>query len=232
MLLKPRQRQYPRISVNKLGEYAATNDAARRRRIIFDQKYPKDYIGPFYTEAQEFLTDFLLAGDKNEQVIWQKVDEFLATDANTPWQETRYRANADALVAFLGIMAKIDLDKFEIGRGLQDPPKLMVREVEVSVKPDLMLVRRSRSGNLTEGALKLYINKNHPMTKESGEYTATTLHEFVDTYPVMDGLCDHRFCYVVDVFGQRIFSAPRSYKKRRKSIDAACEEVKRAWPEL
>lgn len=232
MLLKPRQRQHPRISVNKLGEYAATNDAARRNRIVSDQKYPKDYIGPFYTEAQEFLTDFLLAGDNDEQAVWQKVDEFLATDANTPWQETKYQANADALVAFLNIMAKIDLSKFEVRRGLQDPPKLMIRQVEVSVKPDLLLIKKSRSGGLTEGALKLYINKNHPMTKESGEYTATTLNEFVNTYPITDGSCNHRFCYVVDVFGQHIFNAPRSYKKRRESIDFACEEIKRAWPEL
>lgn len=74
--MEMRQRLSPRISVNKLGEYAATNDAARRR-IVLDQKKPKDCITPFYTEAQDFLADFLLDGDGDDEALLQKADEAL-----------------------------------------------------------------------------------------------------------------------------------------------------------
>lgn len=45
------QRSEPRKSANKLGEYM-TATPSRRRRIIKDQKRPKDFIVPRYTEAQ------------------------------------------------------------------------------------------------------------------------------------------------------------------------------------
>lgn len=152
--------------------------------------------------------------------------------ANTSWWENRNQANADALVAFLDVADDLDLDGYSLWRGDPKPSRLDIQGVSVSVRPELLLTSSNRLGELTEGAVKLYINKSHPMFDEAGLYTATMLHHFVDTYPYVDGSCDYRSCYVVDVFGQRVFSAPRSFKLRRKSIEAACEEIKRAWPEL
>ncbi len=230
--MKIRVRQEPRISVSKLGEYAAVNDAARRRRIVCDQKRPKDYITPFYAEAQDFLTDFLLGGARSHEVLWEAVDMFSSAEASTPWQESRNQANADALVSFLGVVDELNLSDFSLRRGQQDPPKLLIQGVSVSVRPEVVFTSQNRLGNVTEGAVKLYINKSHLLSEEAGAYTATTLHQFVSAYPYADGFCDYRLCYVVDVFGQHVFTAPRSFKQRRKSIEAACEEIKRAWPEL
>lgn len=227
-----RERLDPRISVNKLGEYAATDNAARRRRIVRDQKKPKDYITPFYTDAQDFLADFLLDGGKKDQALLQKAEEFHNADASTPWWENKNQANADALVAFYEMADDLDLSEYGLRRGDPKPPKLDVQGVLISVRPELLLISSNRSGALIEGAVKLYINKNHPMSDEAGSYTATMLHQFVDTHPLMDGFCDYRSCYVVDVFAQRVFKAPRSFKQRRESIEAACEEIRRAWPEL
>ena len=37
---------------------------------------------------------------------------------------------------------------------------------------------------------------------------------------------------LIDVFAEQIFSAPRAYKRRRKEIDAACQEIATMWPTI
>jgi hypothetical protein len=228
-----RERDYPRISVTKLGEYAAANDAARRRRIIMDQKRPKDYIVPMYTEAQGAITDFLVAGTQDDESLFRKVDEFSNAAGGTSWRERKNQVCAEALLTFLAIKDQLDLSGYELLKGELEPPKLLMQGVSVSVRPEILLTGTTRIGNSLEGAVKLYFSKNHPMSKEAGLYAATTLHHYITEYPrVENSSCDHRMCYVVDVFGRRVFTAPRSYKQRRASIEASCEEIKRAWPEL
>jgi hypothetical protein len=226
-----REMYRPRIPVTTLGEYPATNDAARRRRIIVDQKKYEDYITGYYTEVEEFLTDFLLGGAEDDEVLLQKVEEFYDANPYPPWQGTRNWVSAEALLAFLDIADELDLGEYDLQRGSAEPPNLDIQGVSVSVSPELTLARHGRTDDLFEGAVKLYINKTYPMSEAAGLYTATTLHQFVDECPSAGGSCDYRMCYVVDVFGGHIFTASRSYKQRRKSLEAACEEIRRAWPE-
>lgn len=231
--MQGRERHEPRISVTKLGEYAAANDAARRRRIIVDQKRPKDYIVPMYTEAQEAVTDFFLADAQDDGILFDKVDEFCNAVSGTSWQETKNRVCAEALLSFLGVKDRLDLRGLELSRGNPEPPRLLVQNVSVSVRPEIRLTGSSRTGAPLEGALKLYFSKNHPLSEEAGAYAATTLHQFIAEHSLQDGSsCDHRVCHVVDVFGRQLFTAPRSFKQRRASIEASCEEIARAWPTL
>jgi hypothetical protein len=37
---------------------------------------------------------------------------------------------------------------------------------------------------------------------------------------------------VLDVFAGNLFEAPRAHKRRMRDIEAACEEISRAWPEM
>jgi hypothetical protein len=67
------EREVPRISVNKLGEYM-TATPLRRRRIIQDQKRPKDYIVPRYTEAQDAIVAYLSATARDDVRLLEAVD--------------------------------------------------------------------------------------------------------------------------------------------------------------
>src|SRR6266705_1726161 len=52
-----------------------------------------------------------------------------------------------------------------------------------------------------------YFSKTHPLDKESGEYVATTVHQFADTALAEGTFADCRECQVVDVFAGEIYSA-------------------------
>ncbi|WP_152670649.1 hypothetical protein [Rubrobacter aplysinae] len=224
-----KERVEPRISVNKLGEYAATNSATRRRRIVLDQKKPKDFIVSRYSDAQDLVADFL-SGNLDYEDLLDKVDEFRNTTASTDWQENRNKVCAEALLSFIDMADKLDFGSLVLTKGEQTPPRLLVQSVSVSIKPELLITKHKRSGDSVAGAVKLHMSKSYTMSDNAGSYAATMLQQFVEANSQFP--CDRRLCYVVDVFGQRIFTAPRSHIRRRKAIEASCEEINRAWPEL
>jgi hypothetical protein len=85
-----------------------------------------------------------------------------------------------------------------------------------------------RSGRPTAGAIKLYFSKTIPLTAESGAYVATLVQHFVDAH-VAPHQAKAQECRVIDVFGGRVFTAPRAGRRRHSDLVAACEEIARAW---
>jgi len=114
-------------------------------------------------------------------------------------------------------------------RGDPEAVPLLVAAVQVSVRPDVIIRSTNRSGGQTVGAIKLYFPKTISLSDDAGAYIATTLHQYVNEYFSAYGTADYRRCHVVDVFGQQIFTAPPSFIRRRRDIEAACEEIARAW---
>jgi hypothetical protein len=56
-----KQRDEPRISVNKLAQYV-TSRATRQNQILRTAKFPPDYITTYYREAAEAIARFLAGG--------------------------------------------------------------------------------------------------------------------------------------------------------------------------
>ena len=225
------EREVPRISANKLGEYM-TATPSRRRRIIKDQKRPKDYIVPRYTQAQGAIVAYLTATSRNDARLSEAVDRLGSSPASSEWDEQRRSLCAEAIQSFLDLVDDLELDGLVLKAGNAEQPRLLIAGVEVSVRPELIVVQSGSRGAPAGGALKLYFSKVNPLGEESGAYVGTMVHQFINEYPTSEGPCDHRLCRVADVFAGRIHSAPRSYVRRRSDIRAACEEIARAWPDL
>ena len=217
----------PRISVNKLGEYM-TATPLRRRRIIVDQQRPKTFIVPRYTEAQDAITKYLVRDGKDAEVLASEIERLSTAPSATEWEAQRKRLCAEALERFLDVVDEIDLRDQTVTAGRNDQLRLQVGGLEISVRPEVILRGANRSGEAVGGALKLYFSKTIPLSQDGGEYVATLVHQFVDTH-ITPGHADPRLCQVIDVFGRRVFSAPRAIARRRRDLWAACEEIARAW---
>ena len=98
--------------------------------------------------------------------------------------------------------------------------------------PEIIVTVTGHSGQPFVGAIKLCFSKTNPLGPQAGEYVATTVHQVVATYLSQTATADYRQCQVIDVFDRQIYTAPRSFLRRRNDIQAACEEMARAWPEL
>jgi hypothetical protein len=227
LMTTPLSHKAPRISVNKLGEYM-TATPLRRRRIIFDQQRPKTFIVPRYTEAQDAITKYLVRGQRDAGLLASEIERLSLAPSATEWEAQRKRLCVEALERFLDVADQLHLDEQTLAAGGNDQPRLQVGGLEVSVRPEILVRGTNRSGEAAGGALKLYFSKTIPLNQEGGEYVATLVHQFVDTH-ITPGLADPRLCQVIDVFGGRVFTAPRAVARRRRDLWAACEEIARAW---
>jgi hypothetical protein len=222
-------RSVPRISINKLGEYM-TATASRRRRIIQDQKYPPDFQVARYTEAQEAISEFLAAGADDVTILTAAIDRLNGATPKTDWDAQRIELCIEAIESFL------DFADYECVEGMtaqvasNDPPKLPIAGVSVSVRPELILRGNDKNSKPTVGAVKLYIGKSNPLTDESAAYITTTVHQYIEEQFARGNAVVYQKCSVVDVFAQQCFSAPKSYIRRRRDVEAGCEEIARAWP--
>ncbi len=218
----------PRISVNKLGEYLVASPK-RRRRIIADQKHPKSFVVARYREASETMISFLERGATDDAIIYRAIDELTQKAVCTEFQEQDRDLNIEALESFLDMTDTINLDGLQCYRGELEPPRLSIAGVSVSVRPEVILTSRNRAGERVVGSLKIYLTKSYPLTNEAGAYIGTVLQQYASQYLKQFGIAEYHFFHTLDVFDMKIHTAPRSYRRRQSEIEAACEEIARAW---
>lgn len=221
-------RPFPRISANKLGEYLVS-PPLRRRSIIERQKYPVSFIGAYYGPARAAIVDYIV-GNIDRAGLLRRTESLVSAEHSSDY--TRHQANgcAEAVLRFLDLEPRLDL------RGMKpvhllDHEKLDVSGVAVSVYPDIVLEGRDRRGKPTVGAIKLHFPKSHPHTEASAQYVATMLRMHAKEAMCDRGKVREDACLVVDVFARQVVTAPRGYIRRWRDIGAACDEIRRAWPE-
>lgn len=232
---QPKERSKPRISLNKLGEYAAESSPSRRRRIIRDQKRPKDFIVPYYDPVRDAVVSYIAKDETDLSPLREAIEKLERAEPTSPWNKQRLQSCLDAIVAFRSqfeaVLGREEI--YAVPARKTDPASIQINGVEVSVRPDLLVYGKDGRGKEIVGAIKLHFSKNHPLNDASGKYVATLLHRHVEERLAVDGLHPSRkWCLVLDIFEGERFIAPRSYKRRRANLAAACEEIRSIWPQV
>lgn len=224
------ERAEPRISINKLGEYMAAKPA-RRRRIIADQKRPRGFIVTRYREAVSAMIDFLVRGAADDAIIYRAIAELEAKEVSSDFQAQDRDLSVEALELFLDTVDRLDLNGLEVSQANHNAAPLAISGVSVSVRPEAVLNGQDRHGGRTVGCLKLYLSKTSPFGEDgvAAGYIGAALHRFTEEQLANGGRADYRLCQVVDVFGRRVFVAPRAMQRRHDDLEAACEEIALLW---
>lgn len=220
----------PKISANKLGEYIVEKPH-RQQQIVKDQKYQKGFIIKRYNKARNVIIDFFTRDISKEELLFE-IKELLTSEYSknaSSFQKQDNKLSIEALEVFANsdLLNLPDLENLDNVRVKKGQNKLLIEGVEVSVQPDILIKGKIRNKEFI-GAIKLHISKSHPLQKEAGEYVATVIHEYLETeYPQFKVKLE--FCISIDVFTGEYFIAPRSYKKMKKNIKAACRAIKLLW---
>ncbi|NET01429.1 MAG: hypothetical protein F6K61_12825 [Sphaerospermopsis sp. SIO1G1] len=218
-------RETPRISVNKLSEYV-TALPGRRKTIIKQQKRPSSFIVPYYKDAENILIDYLSNHNSSEEWLNNQVQELLDKEVSSTWAETRRNICIDALESFMEFAEYPDVPGLVYTPGKPDPAKLHVCGVNISLRPEIYLTNQQ---NEIKGCIKLVFAKSHSVSKQETTYTGVSLQRWMnEQYQVSD----HKLCFVLDIFGKQFYTAPKNYKQRMLDIEAACEEIARAWDQV
>lgn len=225
-------RTHPRISLNKLGEYLVA-PPARRRRIIYDQKFPQSFITARYTDAQQVIAEYLSQTKRNMSFIPKAAERLLSITPRSEWEEHNNSLCAEALDHFVELEDALPLGDIECeATDPKQPAACVIGSVEISVRPEITLVVKGgkRDGQL--GAIKLAFSKTNEISGEVASHIASVLHHYtVSTCPAGSTVARER-CLLVDVFGEKVIEAPASFKRRMKDVEAACAEIDALWPKI
>ncbi|MBG3878366.1 hypothetical protein FVW20_15435 [Desulfovibrio oxamicus] len=219
-------RTSPRISLNKLGEYLVSKPG-RRRTIIRDQKEPSDFIVARYAEAKRIIQDCLVSGGADVRPVNRAIEGFSGS-YETKWQKDTAILCASALRAFLRMSASIPLNGFNPVRGIDNPEKMNISGVDVSVCPEIILLAPSQD-NAIVGGVKLYFSKNNPLTEDASEFVGSVLYRYLSEVTSSESAVSYKNCTVVDVFAGKCFIAPKTYKRNMNDVAAACAEIYHLW---
>jgi hypothetical protein len=222
------KREGARISVNKLGEYI-TSKAARQRSILYNQKFPPDYVTPFYEDASEVISQFIAGAMERPAILENRINVLGQTPVNTTWQQRRTLGNIEAIETFMGLIDDLDLSGLACRLGSHNPPRMPIRNVEVSVRPEVILSRPAPKGGRQVGALKLHFPKTNPLSEEAAGYVSAIAARFCDVYLADEGAADARLCFVLDLASARIYPGVKSTALRLKDVDAACDQIFNLW---
>jgi hypothetical protein len=220
-----------RISVNKLGEYLVAK-AGRRLTIISDQKHPRDFIVARYSAVFDAVAR-CLAANGDPRIIREAVEKLYDVTPKGMWHQQDIELSVEALDLFLNLIDEIDFSGFDVARAIDGADDLVVDKVTISVKPDLYL--RDKATKECRGVVKLSILKGHKAknddkpNNEAALYVGTVLHQYANEVLSPKEKIAPMNCLVIDVFGQRVHQAPKSFAKRRGDVRAACREIARGW---
>ncbi|MEI8234152.1 MAG: hypothetical protein WCH57_05645 [Verrucomicrobiota bacterium] len=225
-------RTTPRVSINKLAEYLGSSKPLRRRTILMEQKFPQEFVTARYKEAFDAIVDFFVDPNHDEDRIHRVIERIQARPAHNENQITTKKVNVQALKHFLKALPKLPLGSYTFRRASEKTALLNVAGVDISVRPELELVVNERGGGVSYGLLKLYVGKTYPLDDDIAAYVGTTVHQYGESHFPAPSNVSYKHCYVLDVFRERIYSAPKSFVKRRRDIEAACAEIEAQWANL
>lgn len=220
-----------KISVNKLAEYL-DSDALRRRRIIEDQKEPLEFMVTRYKAAKLAMINYLKSG-YDVDIIEKAIESLRAKKCITDFEKNDRKTSIEALESFLEIRFPERILDFNLSRP-KNRLSLIENKLRVNINPELLIKGIYRKKEVL-GAIKLHISKNNMLTEEMQKNVATLIHKVIEKKIQVDLKSENAhldFCLSVDVFNSSIHYAPKSYKRRRKIIGFACDEINLIWESI
>ena len=219
----------PRISVNKLAEYLESSPT-RRKKIIYDAKYPSKFIVTRYTDARDIMKTYLRNGQEEDFVL-KAIEDLEKKKPKTDFQEQDIALSIESLELLLETDTSV-LEGYEVScfEGVNELVKIV--GVDVSVNPDLILTKKV--GDIVNvGSVKLHLSKSNLLSNESQKVVAVMLQSFTSSYVVKKGeVANYKQSKSVDVFQRTIECCPTAFKLRMKNVEAACEEIALWWDTL
>ncbi len=228
-MLKLQEKYSAKMTLEKIGEYLSATPRGRKR-VIQELNRKSNLIEIDFSEAKNAISRFIAYGDGNEEVIYSEINRMEKKLAMSELQKEQINLSIDALESFLDVADEVVIKDYEFMR--EDPSiptTLLVSGVTIDVNPEIILRKMDLETGSQVGAVKIYFSKNYPLSDDAGRYMATILYQYLEEHFGDIGKADYTNCFVIDAFNQKVFRTPRFNKRYRSDIQAACEEIARAW---
>ena len=129
------------------------------------------------------------------------------------------------------MLDEIDFKGATPSLGEHSPPRLTIQNVDVSIRPEIILKGVGKSEKLLAGALKLHFTRTFPLGASAG-YVSALLQEYTKAYLANDGEAFGPYCFVIDIGSKTICAGVKATAARMKDIEAACRNIAGLWPTI
>lgn len=129
------------------------------------------------------------------------------------------------------MLDKVDLKGATAELGEARPQVLTMHNVEISVRPEIILRGQGKTGPLI-GAIKLHLSRTFSLNQESAAYVSAVLQLYCQSHFPDEGATSASYCSVIDVGSQNVFPGVASIRKRLKDLEAHCQNIAALWPTI
>lgn len=224
------QKKYsPKINLEKLGEYLAASPRGRRR-VIKSLKRKRKFVSTSYKQAEKIISKYIAYGEGHDELVLNEIKRLEKKIPVSDLDEQKDLLCIEAMELFLDIADEISINEFDsMKEDPTTPTSIMIAGVTIDINPEIILRNLNLETGSKVGAIKIYFSKNYPLSRNAGYYMSTILYQYLEEHLGDVGEPDHSHCYVIDVFNQKVYETPRAHKRYRADVQAACEEIARAW---
>ena len=221
----------PRISVNKLAEFIDAK-ARRQRQILGDQKYPTDFKGMYYREASEAISSYIASNMEKASILDRAIAILEQNQPEKIGTRRRIEANIDALESFQTMLDAIDLGGAIPRLGANSQPMITIQNVNVSIRPDIILHLIGKGGVPLVGAIKLHFPRTFSLAEAGEGIVSAVMQEWVKTALPDDGEPSGAHCFAIDVGARRVGKGVKATVARLKDVQANCRNIMALWPTI
>lgn len=172
----------------------------------------------YYREASEAIAKCLSTNLEDTDVLDGTLSLLEQQSPEKIGSQRRISANMDALETFKLMLDDIDFAGASPRLGTPSPPKLVIRNVDVSIRPEILLHAPGKSGMKLIGAVKLHFPRTFPLDDDAGSYVSALLQEWCRTHMSDDGTTHGPLCYVIDVGSKRACKGVKSVAQRMRDL--------------
>jgi|GEM_PF-958685 len=221
----------PRLSVNKLAEFIEAK-ARRQRQILRDQKYPTDFKGMYYREASEAIASYIASNMEKTSIIDRAIAVLEQSRPEKIGTRRRIEANIDALESFQTMLDAIDLGGASPMLGANSQPMITIQNVNISVRPDIILRLEGKGRTPLVGAIKLHFPRTFSLGEAGEGIVSAIMQEWVKTVMPDDGEASGAHCFAIDVGAGRLGKGVKATVARLKDVQANCRNIMALWPSI
>ena len=224
----------PALSVNKVAEYIDSK-GARQRALLKQRKYPdEDFtLGMYHREAAEAVSSYIAGGMEDTTILTKQIHSLNQVTGPKLGTLRRASSNVNAIENFLEMLDNVNLGSMEPSLGAHSVPKLTYHNVEISVRPDIIIRGKSASGKSTIGAWKLNFSLGSPFNEDMSGHVSALIQEYLRLHLAEDNeIVSALHCQVLDVATKRLFPGVKAITNRMKDIAAECQNIAALWPSI
>lgn len=224
------QTEVKKLSANKLAEYVDAKPS-RRETIVNQRIKEQGHALNYYGYATNAINRVLIRGSESRKIhLVSEMDRMTQEVGMGLYPKSHIKNNMEALQSFsnfIGNWEEGDCVSFR-------KPSTTLEAIEMSgliVSNSMSVEILTKAKTVKYGAVKLYLNKKHPLSEFSGDVLSAMFYSQVCAAKGRSCV-SRKHVVVLDVFAKRMFCAPVSYKRLNNEAMAAAREVVIRWDSL